>query len=173
MPDPDKGKDPGAVEQARYSRDGRGDRAVPVVTHADRRTAGLRAEPEGNAEEERRVAELLINHDKLVLRLRLFEKVWALRWNPPFPLDAVGDIRVVADPWPELWGTGRSAPGSLRGVCCCGRNGDAFAVAYRHRPAVVVALAPGWYPWWYPHFRCKRLVVCTPDPHATVARLAG
>jgi len=82
----------------------------------------------------------------LVLRLSQLEKLGGLHSDVRVPLSTITDVRVAADPWPELRGI--RAPGTgIPGVIALGtRPGSGisdFVAVYRHDPAVVVEILGG------------------------------
>jgi hypothetical protein len=89
------------------------------------------------------VAELQIDGDELVVRLRPMEKAEGAHGDIRVPLTAVTAVRSVDDPWPE-W-RGIRAPGTgLPNVIAVGtrrgKYGKDFAAVHGKGPAVVVEL---------------------------------
>jgi hypothetical protein len=113
------------------------------------------------------VAELLVEGEDIVVKLRPLEILGALRGNFRVPRSAVRAVRVSENPWSELRGI--RAPGTgLPGVIALGtrrgRGGRDFTAVYRKRPAVVVDLEGAVF---------DRLVLSVDNPQAVAARLGG
>jgi hypothetical protein len=106
------------------------------------------------------VAELDVDGNDLVLRMRTKEKAEGFHGDIRVPLAAVTAVRPVDDPWPELRGI--RAPGTgIPGVVAVGTRrggfGKDFAAVHGKGPAVVVDLDGAEF---------ARLVVTTDDAAA-------
>ncbi len=89
------------------------------------------------------VATLVVEGDKLVVRLTGLEKAEAMHGDVREPLAAVRLVRVVADPWPELRGIrapGTGYPGKIAVGTRRGSFGKDFAAVHSRGTAVVVDL---------------------------------
>jgi hypothetical protein len=103
------------------------------------------------------VAELLVDGDALVLRLRPLEKAEGSHGDIRLPLAAVRAVRSVDDPWPELRGIrapGTGWPNVIAVGTRRGNFGKDFAAVHGKGPAVVVELEGAEY---------GRLVVTSDD----------
>ena len=114
-----------------------------------------------------RVAEVVVDHREIIVRLSWLEKLGAFRGNVRVPAASVEVARVVEDPWRELRGI--RAPGTgLPGVIALGtrrgRFGRDFAAVYGKGPGVVIELGDGPF---------SRLVVSSDDPKRLVAALGN
>jgi hypothetical protein len=113
----------------------------------------------------RLVAELVVDGDALVLRLRPLEKAEGAHGDIRLPLAAVTAVRSVDDPWPELRGI--RAPGTgLPNVIAVGTRrgsfGKDFAAVHGKGAAIVVELEGADY---------GRLVVTCHDAAARAAAI--
>jgi hypothetical protein len=116
------------------------------------------------------VADLDVDGEELVVRLRPIEKAEGAHGDIRLPLSAVTAVRSVDDPWPELRGI--RAPGTgLPNVIAVGTRrgnfGKDFAAVHGKGPAVVVELSGAAF---------QRLVVTVEDAAAraqAIARAAG
>src|SRR4051812_18308065 len=111
------------------------------------------------------VAELLVDGSELVLRLRRWEALGALRGDVRVPLAAVRTVRVVPDAWKELRGVrapGTGWPGVIALGTRRGRFGKDFSAVYGRRPGLVVELAGTDF---------QRIIVSTADPDVVAAKV--
>jgi hypothetical protein len=116
------------------------------------------------------MAELIINHEDLVVHLALSEKILGFHGDIRVRLSSIVSVAADPKPWLGLRGwrmAGVSFPGSA--VLGTRRHGDGydFVVLHRDWPAVRVDVASG---------RFSRLVVCVPqggDPNSEAARIAA
>jgi len=116
------------------------------------------------------MAEIDVDRDELIVRLRPLEKIGAFGGDVRVPRSAVRDVRVAPRPFSELRGLRAPGTGCPRvialGTWRRGRGRKDFAAIYRRREAVVVELdeqVAGY----------GRLVVSVDDAAATVGRLTG
>jgi hypothetical protein len=117
------------------------------------------------------VAQLVVDHDQLVLHLRPSEKVWGFHRDVRVPLSAVRRVTAPDNAWVELRGW-RMAGVALPGLIALGtrRHGEGydFTAVHRQRPTVQVDLngPPRW----------QRLLVSVDDgvdPQAEADRIAA
>ena len=113
------------------------------------------------------MAEVLVEGDRLVVRLSGRERLAALHGDVTVPLSAVTAAEVFSEPFAAVHGV--RAPGlGLPGIAAIGtwrhRAGKDFVVVRRGRPAVRIALDGAAY---------DALVVSCSDPAAVVARLTS
>jgi len=88
------------------------------------------------------MAELVIEEDRLVVRLSTWEAIGALRKSPKYPLAAVTGAEWVDRPMDHVRGLrfpGTAVPGIVALGSWVGRHGRDFVAAYR-RPGVVISL---------------------------------
>jgi len=114
--------------------------------------------------EHRRVAELVVEGDQLVVRLSWWERLAAVHGNVRVPLAAVASARVEArsaDLLQRLFRRDSYGPAFLQAPY--GVRGGYFVAARRRRPAVLVDLGPP--------SRLAGLLVSVADPEATAARI--
>ena len=117
------------------------------------------------------MADLIVEGDELVVRLRPLQKLAAFHGDVRVPLTAVRGVFAVEKPWLALRGR-RMAGTALRGVAAMGTwiHGDRlydFCVVRAQLKAVQVDLNAGRY---------SRLLVCVPDEtdiQAEARRLAA
>ena len=113
------------------------------------------------------VAELQVDGDSLVLRLRALEKAEGMHGEIRVPLSTVRAVRAVDDAWPELRGIrapGTGVPHVIAVGTRRGNFGRDFAAVHGKGPAVVVELEGATY---------GRLVVTADDAAALAKTIAG
>src|ERR1700677_1357178 len=89
------------------------------------------------------MADLEVEGNELVLRLRAIEKAEGAHGDIRLPLSAVTAVRSVDDPWPELRGIrapGTGLPNVIAVGTRRGKFGKDFAAVHGKGPAVVVEL---------------------------------
>jgi len=92
------------------------------------------------------MATLTSDDSTLRLSLRPAERFWGLHGDIEVPRSDVEAIEQVDDLWPYLRGIrapGTGCPGLIMLGTTRGRGFRDFCVVYRHRPGVIVSLAPG------------------------------
>ena len=114
--------------------------------------------------EHRRVAELVVEGNQLVVRLSWWERIAAVRVrNMRVPLSRVAFVDVVASPAESLRRLLRHGYGPAFLQVPYGFRAGTFVAARRRRPAVYVGLAPKSVP--------AAVLVSVTDPEATKARI--
>jgi hypothetical protein len=113
------------------------------------------------------MASLMVEGDRLFLRLRPLERLESFHGDIAVPLSAVRSVRVTEDVWAELRGI--RAPGTgLPGVIAVGTRrgsfGKDFAVVHGRGRGVVVETDD---------FPFCRLIVTVPDPDAVAAEVSA
>ncbi|HEY6877035.1 MAG TPA: hypothetical protein VI299_03410 [Polyangiales bacterium] len=111
------------------------------------------------------MAELVIDHDDLVVHLSTLEKFGALHGHVRVSLTAVKQAWVATDPWRELRGyraPGTGIPKVIMLGTTRGSFGKDFCAVYGRKPALVIELAAGEF---------NRLLISTPEPNVLAERV--
>ena len=113
------------------------------------------------------MAELVVDGEQLVLRLRPSEKWWSFHGDVRVPIGAIRQIRIPGNVWLELRGwrvTGTYFPGYI----AMGRrrhgSGYDFSMLFKHRPAIIMALNAAEF---------GEIAVSVDDAEATSRRLSA
>ena len=113
------------------------------------------------------MAELVIDGDELVVRLRGWERAAAFHGDVAVPLSTVREVSVEPKPWAALRGIrapGTGFPGVIAyGVRRMTGGRPDFAAILRRRPVVLIELDPP--------AEFARLLVTVPDAEETVTGL--
>jgi hypothetical protein len=112
------------------------------------------------------MAQLIVEGDDVVVKLRPVEKFWSFHADVRIPRRAIRRIRTPSDPWTTMRGW-RSTGVSIPGYVAMGKRrhgaGYDFTVVFRHRPTVVLECNGGQF---------GEVTVSVDDAFATAARLA-
>jgi hypothetical protein len=99
------------------------------------------------------MAHLVINGDKVSMKLSLLESLGAFAKSPTVPLTEIESVEIVADPWTNQVLKGVRAPGTgIPFVVLLGtmryRDGKDLCAIYKRRPNALVTLKSGPFKRW-------------------------